>query len=106
VESVGEGVTSVKPGDKVIPCYTPECKESECIFCMSPKTNLCPKIRSTQGQGVMPDGTSRFRINGQPIFHFMGCSSFSEYTVVAEISCAKISDDASLEEVRFCCATL
>ena len=83
----------------MIPCYTPECKESSCIFCMSPKTNLCPKIRSTQGQGVMPDGTSRFSVNGKPIYHFMGCSTFSEYTVVSEISCAKIRDDAPLEKV-------
>lgn len=86
VESVGEGVTSVKVGDKVIPCYTPECQSKECIFCQSPKTNLCPAIRSTQGQGVMPDGTSRFSINGQVVYHFMGCSTFSEYTVVSEIS--------------------
>lgn len=99
VESVGPGVTSVKVGDKVIPCYTPECRESACIFCASPKTNLCPKIRSTQGQGVMPDGTSRFSINGQTIYHFMGCSTFSEYTVVSEISCAKISDDSPLDKV-------
>jgi len=95
VESVGEGVTSVKPGDKVIPCYTPEC--GTCLFCKSPKTNLCPTIRSTQGQGLMPDATSRFTINGKPIFHFMGCSTFSEYTVVAEISCAKIDDKAPLD---------
>ena len=75
VESVGEGVTSVKPGDAVIPCYTPQCGESDCIFCMSTKTNLCPKIRGTQGQGVMPDGTSRFKLahDGTPLHHFMGC---------------------------------
>lgn len=79
VESVGEGVTTVEPGDKVIPCYTPQCCESECIFCQSPKTNLCPKIRSTQGQGVMPDGTTRFKDkDGKRIFHFMGCSTMSE----------------------------
>ena len=73
VESVGEGVTTVKPGDHVVPCYTPQCGEVTCVFCMSPKTNLCPKIRSTQGQGFMPDGTSRFRdADGEPIFHFMG----------------------------------
>jgi S-(hydroxymethyl)glutathione dehydrogenase/alcohol dehydrogenase len=78
VESVGEGVTSVKVGDKVIPCYTPECKETSCIFCQSTKTNLCPKIRGTQGQGFMPDGTSRFTtLDGKPIYHFMGCSTFS-----------------------------
>ena len=79
VESIGEGVTSVKVGDKVVPCYTPECRAPECIFCQSPKTNLCPQIRSTQGQGVMPDGTSRFTtISGKVIYHFMGCSTFSE----------------------------
>jgi S-(hydroxymethyl)glutathione dehydrogenase/alcohol dehydrogenase len=99
VESVGPGVTSVKVGDKVIPCYTPECREASCIFCMSPKTNLCPKIRGTQGQGLMPDGTSRFSIDGKTIYHFMGCSTFSEYTVVSEISCAKIPDDAPLDKV-------
>jgi len=101
VESVGEGVTSVKPGDKVIPCYTPQCGEPECIFCNPPRgkrTNLCPKIRSTQGQGVMPDGTTRFTDkDGNQINHFMGCSTFSEYTVVAEISCAKVSDTAPLD---------
>eukprot|EP00536_Pseudo-nitzschia_multiseries_P007473 jgi/Psemu1/66045/estExt_Genemark1.C_1770007 len=86
VESVGEGVTSVRPGDHVIPCYTPQCCETTCVFCQSSKTNLCPKIRSTQGQGLMPDGTSRFvDSNGEPIFHFMGCSTMSEYTVIAEI---------------------
>jgi len=100
VESVGEGVTSVKPGDHVIPAYTPQCCESTCIFCMSPKTNLCPKIRSTQGQGVMPDGTTRFKDkDGKPIYHFMGCSTMSEYTVLAEISCAKIDSAAPLEKM-------
>ena len=99
VESVGPGVTSVQVGDKVIPCYTPECRQDSCIFCMSPKTNLCPTIRSTQGQGVMPDGTSRFSIDGEPIYHFMGCSTFSEYTVVSEISCAKVRDDAPMDKI-------
>lgn len=99
VESVGEGVTSVSVGDKIIPCYTPECRESSCIFCMSPKTNLCPKIRGTQGQGVMPDGTSRFSIGDKTIYHFMGCSTFSEYTVVSEISCAKIPENSPLDKV-------
>lgn len=100
VESVGPGVTSVAPGDHVIPCYTPQCAEYTCVFCMSPKTNLCPKIRSTQGQGVMPDGTSRFKdSNGQPIWHFMGCSTMAEYTVLAEISCAKITPTAPLDKV-------
>lgn len=99
VESVGPGVTSVRPGDKVIPCYTPECQQSSCIFCQSPKTNLCPAIRSTQGQGLMPDGTSRFSIDGKIIYHFMGCSTFSEYTVVSEISCAKINPNAPLDKI-------
>jgi len=82
VESIGPGVTTLKVGDKVIPCYTPECNMPSCIFCQSPKTNLCPAIRTTQGQGFMPDGTSRFTSSsGQLIYHFMGCSTFSEYTV-------------------------
>ena len=97
VESVGDGVTSVRPGDKVIPCYTPQCMD--CIFCKSPKTNLCPKVRATQGQGLMPDGTSRFAIGDQMVYHFMGTSTFSEYTVVCEISCAKIDDSALLDKV-------
>jgi S-(hydroxymethyl)glutathione dehydrogenase/alcohol dehydrogenase len=97
VESVGEGVTSVVPGDHVIPLYTPECRN--CKFCKSGKTNLCAVIRATQGKGLMPDGTSRFTCKGVPIFHFMGCSTFSEYTVVAEISCAKIPEEAPLEKV-------
>mmetsp|Transcript_8004 Transcript_8004/g.15075 ORF Transcript_8004/g.15075 Transcript_8004/m.15075 type:complete len:385 (+) Transcript_8004:95-1249(+) len=100
VESVGEGVTSVAPGDHVIPCYTPQCCEAQCIFCQSPKTNLCPKIRSTQGKGVMPDGSVRFKDHdGNPIYHFMGCSTMSEYTVLAEISCAKIDKGAPLDKV-------
>ncbi len=97
VESIGEGVTSVAVGDHVIPLYTPEC--GECKFCKSGKTNLCQKIRETQGKGLMPDGTSRFSKNGQPIFHYMGCSTFSEYTVLPEISLAKINPEAPLEEV-------
>lgn len=97
VESVGEGVTSLSVGDHVIPLYTPEC--GECKFCLSGKTNLCQKIRATQGKGLMPDGTSRFSINGQPIFHYMGCSTFSEYTVLPEIALAKINPKAPLEEV-------
>jgi len=97
VESVGEGVTTVKPGDHVIPLYTPEC--GECKFCKSGKTNLCGKIRATQGKGLMPDGTSRFTCKGKQIFHFMGCSTFSEYTVLPEISIAKISETAPLEKV-------
>jgi len=97
VESVGEGVTSVAPGDHVIPLYTPECRE--CKFCKSGKTNLCSVIRATQGKGLMPDGTSRFTCKGKTIYHYMGVSTFSEYTVVAEISVAKISEKAPLEKV-------
>lgn len=96
VESVGEGVTSVEPGDHVVPLYIPQCRD--CKFCNSPKTNLCSRIRITQGQGVMPDGTSRFTCQGKQIFHFMGCSTFSEYTVVAEISVAKISAEAAFDK--------
>jgi S-(hydroxymethyl)glutathione dehydrogenase/alcohol dehydrogenase len=131
VESVGEGVNTVKPGDRVIPCYSkcknhsrrrhtreffyslfshtllilflstaPQCNKASCIFCQSPKTNLCPEIRSTQGQGLMPDGTSRFKDkDGKPIYHFMGCSTMAEYTVLAEISCAKIDPAADLTKV-------
>jgi S-(hydroxymethyl)glutathione dehydrogenase/alcohol dehydrogenase len=97
VEEVGEGVTSLKPGDHVIPLYTPEC--GECKFCRSGKTNLCQKIRVTQGKGVMPDGTSRFSLGGKPLLHYMGTSTFSEYTVLPEISLAKINKDAPLEKV-------
>lgn len=97
VEEVGEGVTSVKKGDHVIPLYTPEC--GTCKFCTSGKTNLCVKIRATQGKGLMPDGTTRFSKDGQPIFHYMGCSTFAEYTVVAEISLAKIDPKAPLDKV-------
>lgn len=101
VESVGEGVQSVKPGDVVVPGYTPQCKGSDCIFCMSPKTNLCPKIRGTQGKGLMPDGTSRFSLaDGTVLYHFMGCSTFAEYTVLAEISVAKVNPKADL--TRMC----
>ncbi|MGY3885707.1 S-(hydroxymethyl)glutathione dehydrogenase/class III alcohol dehydrogenase [Aeromonas aquatica] len=97
VESVGAGVTSVKVGDHVIPLYTPEC--GECKFCKSGKTNLCQKIRATQGKGLMPDGTTRFSKDGQPIYHYMGTSTFSEYTVLPEISIAKVDPAAPLEEV-------
>ncbi|QBM18644.1 S-(hydroxymethyl)glutathione dehydrogenase [Marinobacter sp. JH2] len=97
VESIGEGVTSLKVGDHVIPLYTPEC--GECKFCTSGKTNLCGKIRETQGKGLMPDGTTRFSLNGEPIYHYMGCSTFSEYTVLPEISLAKVNKEAPLEEV-------
>ncbi|MFV8572269.1 S-(hydroxymethyl)glutathione dehydrogenase/class III alcohol dehydrogenase [Marinobacter sp. SBS5] len=97
VESIGEGVTSVEVGDHVIPLYTPEC--GECKFCTSGKTNLCQKIRETQGKGLMPDGTTRFSLNGEPIYHYMGCSTFSEYTVLPEIALAKVNKEAPLEEV-------
>lgn len=97
VESVGSGVTSVVPGDTVIPLYIPQCME--CKFCKSSKTNLCGKIRITQGNGVMPDGTVRFRCKGQNIFHFMGTSTFSQYTVVAEISVAKVNPAARVDRV-------
>jgi len=97
VEAVGAGVTSVKPGDHVIPLYTPEC--GECSFCKSGKTNLCQAIRVTQGQGLMPDGSTRFSVNGKPLFHYMGTSTFSEYSVMPEISVAKISSEAPLDKV-------
>lgn len=97
VESVGEGVTTVAKGDHVLMAYTPEC--GNCKFCKSPKTNLCSRIRATQGAGVMPDGTSRFSCKGKRLFHYMGTSTFAEYTVVADISVVKIRDDAPLEKV-------
>lgn len=97
VEAVGEGVTSVKPGDHVIPLYTAEC--GECKFCRSGKTNLCSAVRTTQGKGLMPDGTTRFSYNGEPIYHYMGTSTFSEYTVVAEVSLAVVNEEAPLEKV-------
>ncbi|KQS02118.1 S-(hydroxymethyl)glutathione dehydrogenase [Sphingomonas sp. Leaf357] len=92
VREVGAGVTSVGPGDHVIPLYTPECRQ--CKSCLSGKTNLCTAIRATQGKGLMPDGTTRFSYNGQPIFHYMGCSTFSNFTVLPEIAVAKIREDA------------
>ncbi|KAL0949858.1 hypothetical protein HGRIS_009891 [Hohenbuehelia grisea] len=97
VESVGEGVTSVAPGDHVIPLYTAECRE--CKFCKSGKTNLCGKVRATQGQGLMPDSSSRFTVNGQPVYHFMGTSTFSQYTVVADVSVVAVDKKAPLEKV-------
>ena len=97
VVEVGEGVTSVKPGDHVIPLYTAEC--GKCKFCLSGKTNLCSAVRATQGKGLMPDGTTRFSWQGKPIYHYMGTSTFSEYTVVPEISLAKIDKDAPLNKV-------
>ncbi|WP_119166062.1 S-(hydroxymethyl)glutathione dehydrogenase/class III alcohol dehydrogenase [Algihabitans albus] len=99
VQEVGPGVTSLKPGDHVIPLYTPECRE--CEYCLNPKTNLCQKIRSTQGQGVMPDGSSRFSKNGKSLLHYMGCSTFANHTVLPEISLAKIRSDAPFEKVCY-----
>ncbi|TAA45006.1 S-(hydroxymethyl)glutathione dehydrogenase/class III alcohol dehydrogenase [Corallincola spongiicola] len=96
VEEIGAGVTSVSVGDHVIPLYTPEC--GKCKFCLSGKTNLCQAIRVTQGQGLMPDGTSRFSLDGQPLLHYMGTSTFSEYTVVPEIAVAKINKSAPLDK--------
>ena len=99
VVEVGAGVTSLKKGDHVIPLYTPECRE--CDYCLSRKTNLCQKIRITQGRGLMPDGTSRFTCDGAPVFHYMGTSTFSNYIVVPEISLAKIREDAPFDKVCY-----
>lgn len=99
VVDVGPGVKSLKKGDTVIPLYTPECRE--CEYCLHPKTNLCQAIRSTQGRGLMPDGTSRFSLDGEPILHYMGCSTFSNYTVLPEIALAKIRPDAPLDKVCY-----
>src|SRR5271154_6188646 len=95
VREVGPGVTSVAAGDHVIPLYTPECRQ--CKSCLSGKTNLCTAIRATQGKGVMPDGSSRFKLNGEPVFHYMGCSTFSQHTIVPEIALAKIREDAPFD---------
>ena len=99
VLEVGAGVTSLKPGDHVIPLYTPECRE--CDYCLHPKTNLCQAIRTTQGQGLMPDGTSRFSLKGQPIFHYMGTSTFANHTVLPEIALAKINPAAPFDKVCY-----
>ena len=99
VVDVGPGVTSLKKGDHVIPLYTPECRQCKC--CLSRKTNLCTAIRATQGQGVMPDGTSRFSIGGKKIHHYMGCSTFANFTVLPEIALAKIREDAPFEKVCY-----
>jgi len=99
VLEVGPGVSSLKVGDTVIPLYTPECRE--CDFCLNPKTNLCQSIRATQGQGLMPDGSSRFSLDGKPILHYMGCSTFSNYTVLPEIALAKIRSDAPFDKVCY-----
>ncbi len=99
VVEVGAGVTSLKTGDHVIPLYTPECRQ--CEYCTSGRTNLCQAIRVTQGQGLMPDGTSRFSLNGEKIFHYMGCSTFSNYSVLPEIALAKIRKDAPFDKVCY-----
>ena len=99
VVDVGPGVRSLKKGDHVIPLYTPECRE--CEYCLNPKTNLCQAIRATQGQGVMPDGSSRFSLDGRPLLHYMGCSTFSNYTVLPEIALAKIREDAPFDKVCY-----
>src|SRR6186997_18898 len=99
VRDVGPGVTSLKKGDHVIPLYTPECRG--CKSCLSRKTNLCTAIRATQGQGVMPDGTSRFSIGGKPIHHYMGCSTFSNFTVLPEIAVAKVNPDAPFDKICY-----
>ena len=99
VREVGAGVTSVKPGDHVIPLYTPECRQ--CKSCLSGKTNLCTAIRATQGKGLMPDGTSRFSYKGQTIYHYMGCSTFSNFTVLPEIAVAKIRTDAPFDKACY-----
>ncbi len=99
VVDTGPGVTTLKKGDHVIPLYTPECRE--CDYCLNPKTNLCQAIRTTQGQGLMPDGSSRFSLNGEPIYHYMGCSTFANYTVLPEIALAKIREDAPFDKVCY-----
>ncbi len=99
VQEVGSGVSSVKPGDHVIPLYTPECRE--CDYCLHPKTNLCQSIRSTQGQGLMPDGTSRLSYKGKPVLHYMGCSTFSNYAVMPEIAVAKVRPDAPFDKICY-----
>jgi len=99
VVDVGPGVTGLKKGDHVIPLYTPECRQ--CEYCLNPKTNLCQAIRSTQGQGLMPDGSSRFSLDGKPVLHYMGTSTFAQYTVVPEIALAKIREDAPFDKVCY-----
>jgi len=99
VLEVGREVRSLKPGDHVIPLYTPECRE--CDYCLNPKTNLCQAIRETQGRGLMPDGTSRFSLNGEPLFHYMGTSTFANHTVLPEIALAKIHPDAPFDKVCY-----
>ena len=99
VREIGAGVTTVKPGDHVIPLYTPECRQ--CKTCLSRRSNLCTSIRATQGQGVMPDGASRFACSGETVFHYMGCSTFSNFTVLPEIAVAKVREDAPFEKICY-----
>ncbi len=99
VVDVGPGVKSLKKGDHVIPLYTPECRE--CDYCLHPRTNLCQAIRSTQGKGLMPDGTSRFSLKGKPLLHYMGCSTFSNFTVLPEIALAKVREDAPFDKICY-----
>ncbi|TPW06648.1 MAG: alcohol dehydrogenase class III, partial [Alphaproteobacteria bacterium] len=99
VREVGRGVTSVAPGDHVIPLYTPECRT--CKTCLSRKSNLCTSIRATQGKGLMPDGTTRFSFKGQPVYHYMGCSTFSNFTVLPEIAVAKIRKDEPFDKACY-----
>jgi S-(hydroxymethyl)glutathione dehydrogenase/alcohol dehydrogenase len=99
VREIGAGVTSVKPGDHVIPLYTPECRQ--CKTCLSQRSNLCTAIRATQGKGVMPDGSSRFRCEGAPVMHYMGCSTFANFTVLPEIALAKVREDAPFEKICY-----
>ena len=99
VVDIGPGVTSVAKGDHVIPLYTPECRE--CEYCLNPKTNLCQAIRATQGQGLMPDGSSRFSLGGDPLFHYMGTSTFSNFTVLPEIAVAKVREDAPFDKICY-----
>ena len=99
VREVGAGVTSLKPGDHVIPLYTPECRS--CKSCLSRRTNLCTSIRATQGQGVMPDGTSRFSCDGGEVFHYMGCSTFANFTILPEIALAKVREDAPFDKICY-----
>ena len=99
VVEVGEGVRSLRPGDHVIPLYTPECRQ--CEFCLHPKTNLCQAIRETQGRGLMPDGSSRFSLDGEPLLHYMGCSTFSNHTVLPEIALAKVREDAPFDRICY-----
>src|ERR1700732_4337829 len=99
VRELGAGVTSLKTGDHVIPLYTPECRQ--CKTCLSQRSNLCTAIRATQGKGVMPDGTSRFRCDGDPVFHYMGCSTFANFTVLPEIALAKVREDAPFDKICY-----